>query len=406
MPIDTLGILTLIGVTILLGYIGSFVFTKTKIPDVVWLLIFGLIVGPVLGLFESSIFIIVAPLVGALALIIILFEAGLNMDFYRMIREFPRSTAMAVLGIILSILVVGFLSTILFGFDLLRGMLLGAIIGGTSSPIVLSIVGKLSLREEVKTVLELESILTDPLCIVVAIALIGIIVSKLPVSTITPSVLSAFCIGAIIGLLVGLIWLFTLYKLEKRQFKYILTLSVLLLMYVFVESVTGSGAIAALFFGLILGNGRTFSKMLRLGRIYKIKKSLIKFHEEITFFVKAFFFVFLGLILTINPKFIIYGIFIATVLVLLRFFVVEVTKVGMGLSKVELNMIRVMAPRGLAAAVLAGFPLVYGIADSNIFLNVAFVVILATVIYTTVSTKIFYKAPAVEVKEEKKKKKL
>ncbi len=312
---------------------------------------------------------------------------------------------MAVLGITLSIIVVGWLSTVFFSFDLLRGMLLGAIVGGTSSPIVLSIVSKISLGDEVKTVLELESILTDPLCIVIAIALMGMIVSNLPANTIAPSVLSAFSIGAITGLLSGLIWLFVLYKLEKKQFKYILTLSILVLLYVFVEYFTGSGAIAALFFGLVLGNGKTFSKMLKLGRIYRIKKSLIRFHEEITFFVKAFFFVFLGLIITINPTYVAYGIIIAGTLVVLRLFVVEITKVGMGLSPVELNMVRVMAPRGLAAAILAGFPLTFGIAGSNIYLNIAFVVILSTVIYTTIATKLFYKAPAEEIKDEEKKEK-
>ena len=58
---------------------------------------------------------------------------------------------------------------------------------------------------------------------------------------------------------------------------------------------------------------------------------------------------------------------------------------------IEKNMIRTMAPRGLAAAVLAQLAVAYGIPNASVFSDIIFIVILATVIYTTVASRIFYK---------------
>ena len=151
--ISALSVLTLFSITIFLGYIGKLIFERTKIPDVVWLLIFGLLVGPVFNLINTSMFVQMSPLLGAVALLIILFDAGLNMNFYTMVREFPRATALAVFGMITSMLVVGLASMYMFGFDIYTGIMIGAIVGGVSSPIVISIVSGLEISNKVKTII-------------------------------------------------------------------------------------------------------------------------------------------------------------------------------------------------------------------------------------------------------------
>jgi len=95
--IDIFNLFTLLGVTLLLGYICSIIFKKTQIPDVIWLLLFGFLIGPILNLVDRVIFISMAPILAALALVIILFDAGLEMKLYEVIKEFPR-------GILLSII--------------------------------------------------------------------------------------------------------------------------------------------------------------------------------------------------------------------------------------------------------------------------------------------------------------
>lgn len=391
MVLDSFSILALFGITIVVGYVGHIFFDKTRISDVFWLMIFGIIIGPVFNLVDRTLFVSISPFLAALALLIILFDAGINMDFYKMVRSFPRSILMAVLGMVISTLAVAAVAVYLMNFTWLYGLLLGAIVGGTSSAIVITIVKRLHMREQPKMIVTLESIFTDPLVIVVSIVLINIIAQNGNHISPLQSILSAFSIGAVIGLFVGLIWLFMLDKLRGRPFDYMLTLALLFLLYVFVESAGGSGAIGALAFGLVLGNGTAFSTMLKTKKHFGFSKLQRTFQNEVSFFIRAFFFVYLGIIVSINTTYVIYGLAVAVALILVRLVAAEISTFRMTLTHAEKNMIRTMAPRGLAAAVLAQLPAAYNIPNAAVFSDIVFIVILATVIYTTIATRFFYK---------------
>ncbi|OYT57429.1 MAG: hypothetical protein B6U68_01880 [Candidatus Aenigmarchaeota archaeon ex4484_14] len=389
--VSAFGILMLFSATVVIGYVGSLIFEKTKIPDAVWLLLFGVLIGPFLGVVSRESFIAFSPLLSAIAIVIILFDAGLNMNFYQVVREFPRSILLALLGIGFSMLCVGLLARAFFGFDLLEGILLGAIVGGTSSPVVISITKGLQIKDSVKTLLNLESVFTDPLCIIVSIVIIETIISNISGTVIVHNIFSAFSIGAVIGIISGFVWLFVLDALKQRQFDYMLTLAVLFMLYVFAETIGGSGAIVALFFGLVLGNAKIFSNMLKLGKELKLDYLMKRFQSELSFFVRSFFFVFLGVIVTINHGLITYSIVIAATLVIVRFLVVQISTTGMHINPLEMNTMRIMSPRGLAAAVLAQLPIVYGLPHAEIFPDVVFIVILTTIIYTTFAVKLSFK---------------
>jgi len=387
--IDIFNLFTLLGVTLLLGYICSIIFRKTQIPDVIWLLLFGLLIGPILNLVDRAIFISMAPILAAIALLIILFDAGLEMKLYEVIREFPRGILLSIIGISLTITSIAVASVFLFNFDWIRAFLLGSIIGGPSSAIVVCTLEKLNIRENVRTLLDLESIFTDPIDVVLTIALIQVYASTVSPYSVIGNVVNAFSVGATIGFVVGIIWLFLINKI-KENVNYILTLAILLLVYAFVESFGGSGAIAALVFGIVLGSSELVSKFLRFKKSISIDPSLKKFHEEITFFVKSFFFVTMGIIVSINSNFIIQGIIITLVIAFFRVIAVKVSTYGMNLTKFETNLMKVTIPQGLATAVMAYMPLIYGVKDAEVFLNIAFIVILATIIYTTIGIKLLY----------------
>ncbi len=391
MVVNALEILTLFAITIFVGYVGSIIFNKTNISDVIWLLLFGILVGPVLQLVDRSLFIAISPFLAAVALVIILFDAGLNMDFYNMVRGAPRGMLLGILDIALSMAVVGFLASWIFGFSLLVGMLLGAILGGTSSAVVIVIVNKTAVSTRVKTTLNLESIFTDPLVIVVSIALINIITANSNYSALQ-GILGSFSIGAVIGVVLGIVWLFILERIKGKPFDYMLTLAALLVVYVVVESASGSGAIAALFFGLVLGNGSTITKMLKIRKRIGADPLLRSFHTEVSFFIRSFFFVFLGLIVLINPTYIVFGLVISLVLILTRLVVVQIGALGMGVTKAEKNLMRIMLPKGLAAAVLAQLPVAAGIKEAAVFSDIIFVVIITTILYTTVASRFVSKA--------------
>ncbi|MBI5061485.1 MAG: cation:proton antiporter [Candidatus Aenigmarchaeota archaeon] len=389
MVLTAIQLLSLFGVTIVLGYAGLLIFRRTKIPDILWLLIFGVLVAS-FGFIDRAMFVSASPLLAALALLIILFDAGLNMDFYDMMHGFSRSFLLAIIGFILSTVAVASVSVFLLGFSIVEGLLLGAILGGSCSTIAISIISRMRMKERLRTLVTLESIITDPVSIVVALALVSMIVPAAGYSPVN-RIASAFSIGALVGLVVGIAWLRLLDKLQGKPFDYMLTLAVVFLLYAGVEFAGGSGAIAALLFGLALGNGKTFSKILKMSKEYTVNPLLKTFQSEICFFIRSFFFVYLGLIVVISPQYLLYGALLAVLLILVRFVAVHLSVGGMGFTRNERILISTMAPRGLAAAVLAQLPISYGIPNAEIYSSIIFVVIFATVIYTAISVKFFYK---------------
>jgi len=246
MPVEPFGILTLLGVTIVLGYVGSLIFKKTRVPDVIWLLLFGLLVGPIFGLVNRDIFVASSPLLGAIALLVILFDAGLHMNLYQIMKKISRSIILAFFGIVLSSIGVALISTLLFNFDITRGLILGIIVGGTSSAVVISIVDPLLIKDGVKTTLKLESIITDPIIIVLTIALIQIALATASPTMLISSLASMYSVAIVIGFLTGVAWLVILDKIKGKGFDYMLTLAIAFLLYVLVESIGGSGSISAL----------------------------------------------------------------------------------------------------------------------------------------------------------------
>lgn len=387
--IDAWTLILLLGVTVVLGYIGSHIFSRTKIPDVLWLIIFGLVIA-YFNLIPREPFLAVSSVMASIALFIILFDSGLNLDFYKLLKNVSRSLVLAIIGFIVSTVAVAVFTIYFMNFTLLQGLLLGAILGGTCSTTVIGMVGGIRIKDDMKTLLSLESVLTDPLTIIVSMALIGLMV-PLHATFASPvqGIMSAFSIGVVVGLFSGIIWLLITDRIKNKPFDYMVTLGMLFLIYAAVEYAGGSGAIAALFFGIILGNGRIFSRMLKFKKEYFVSEYLKKIQGEITFFIRAFFFVFLGLIAIINVTYLLYGLAIAAILVVARLIAVSISIIKMDTGSFEKKIAYGMAPRGLAAAVLAQLAMTYGVPGADIFTSIIFTVIFTLAIYTSIWIAVF-----------------
>ena len=380
--IDALAILSGAGLIILLGFLGNYIFQKTMIPDILWLLLLGLLLGPILGLFQSSFLIDVAPFFASVAILIILFEGGLHTNLDILIKESPISIVLAVSGIIVSMISVSLLMYFLFHWPLLNGLLLGAMIGGSSSPIVVSLTQKLAVRQKVRTWLNLESTITDALCVVVAIV-IAEFISKggYSLAQVANNILGSFSIGAMLGLIAGIFSLRIISRLKKRPFEYMLTLAILLILYSLTEWAGGSGAIAALIFGVVLANGRKVSRIFKFDRALVIDKQVEKFHSEVSFLIRTFFFVYLGVIATVtNFYFILLGVSITLLLYLARNLSVFLSTLKLEITKTERDVMKFMMPRGLAAAVLSQLPLAYGIENSQLYTDLTLIVIVCSIL--------------------------
>jgi cell volume regulation protein A len=387
-------------VIIILGFLGEEFFNRTSIPDSILLLLFGVLLGPIFQLFAHEELLAITPYFAALALIIILFDGGLNMDIREALRNSPRAFVLAISGWILNVLVTAALCKVLLGWRLLNGLLLGSIVGGGSSIIVIALIRKLKVTEKIETVLSLESILTDVLCTVGAFTAINILLQEVSeegaaggvnLYAALGSVGVAFGVGILVGLGFGVAWLVILERIKGKPNAYMLTLAMLFLTFVVATNLGGNGALSALFFGLIIGNSRPIARLVRFRTTVSIDNSVRDFHCQISFLIRSFFFVFTGLLFSFSSfTSVLIGLLLSFTFLGIRVIVVKMASVKSELRDYG-TLMTVMFPRGLAAAVLASIPLTSGVPDSQVFPEIAFIVILTTIIITTVGVAVLKK---------------
>jgi potassium/hydrogen antiporter len=356
------------------------------------LLLFGVLLGPVLNVFTHEQLSSITPYFASLALIVILFDGGLNMNIKNAIKNSPRALILGIAGFILNVVVTALLCKYILGWRLLNGLLLGSILGGGSSIIVIALARKLGVDKKNETVLCLESILTDVLCTVGAFVIIEIILSgEVSVQAALGSVALAFGVGIVVGSLIGIAWLNILERIKGKPNIYMLTFGVLLLTFVSARNLGGTGAVSALFLGLIIGNAPQIAKLLKFKNSVSIDESVSSFHCQISFLIRSFFFVFTGLLFSFSSlNIVILGLVLSFIYLGLRFLAVKVAFLKSSIQDSK-SLITIMLPRGLAAAVLASLPFTSGIPGSEVFPEIAFIVIITTIVICTVGVAVLKK---------------
>ncbi|MBS1268350.1 MAG: Na(+)/H(+) antiporter 1 [Nitrosopumilus sp.] len=371
------------GVVIFLGVAGEAFFKKTGIPDVAFLMILGVIIGPVLGIIQAETVIQVVPYFAALALIIIMFDGGLNLDIKHVVKTAHFSFTLAILGFILSVVIISVATHYALGWMWLESILLGSIVGGSSSAIVFGLVRNIKISEETKSMLSFESALTDILATIIAFILFeAVLLGHFDLQTLEETLGRAIVVGLVLGFGVGIPWMYVSTKLGNAQHAYMLTLGILFVLFFLANSFGESGALTALVFGLMLGNKNHLARILRfkLPRIEADDPT----HNQLTFLVRSFFFVFVGLMASFGKiEYIIFGILITVAVYFGRSFVGKIT-LTKRFSKLDRAVTNSMIPRGLAAAVLATYPVTMGLSNAEAYTEIIFFIILSSVIITTI----------------------
>lgn len=394
-----------IGAVIFIGFFGNAIFTRYRIPDVLILVFLGMAIGPDilgerLGLVSYETLADIdefRDLLLSAALVIILFDGGLTLDIRSVIESMRLSAFMSLLTFILTAVSVATVLHFIMEMDLILSLILGSIVGGTSGAIVIPIASKLRVRPQTKAIMIMESAVTDVFVVVAALTFISVVqLGDFRLTTVAENLASKFLIGGIVGFVVGIAWLYVLQRLHRQPLSYMITVAALFLVAGSVEVMGSSGAVAALAFGLSLGN-REFvrrwltSVTLRIGTDGHIQQ----FHMEISFFVRTFFFVYLGLIFrfdTFTGIHLVAGLLLISVIVLVRWLTTVLTWEIGDLEMEDAIALFGLMPRGLAAAVLATLPAIAlaGVAiwDADpglpsFFLNTTLIVILGTTILAT-----------------------
>ena len=370
-------------VVIILGVLGEAFFKKTGIPDIAFLMVLGVVIGPVFGIIQPEAVIEIVPYFAALALIIIMFDGGYNLHIGNVLKTAHFAIVLVILGFAVSVGIVAAFGHYGLGWEWIDSILLGAIVGGSSSIIVFGLVRKLRISDEAKSMLSFESALTDIFATIIAFILFEAILSgQFNLDLLGQTIGRAIAVGLILGFGVGIPWMFFISKLTNAQHNYMLTLGVLFLLFFLANSFGESGALTALVFGLMLGNKKYLVQKLKI----KLPDNTIdnSLHRQVTFIVRAFFFVFVGLLASFGQiEYVIFGIMAAVAIYAGRVIITH-TALVKGFSKLDKKVTSVMIPRGLAAAVLATIPLTMGLQNGEAYPQIIFFIILTSVIITTI----------------------
>jgi cell volume regulation protein A len=375
-----------VGIIVFLAHLFSGIFSRTKIPDVIFLIIIGVCVGPVFGLVTPSVFGSVGPVFTTITLIIILFEGGITLKLKTLRSVLAGALALAPLSFFLTMGVTAGLAIWLLDLSIIPAFILGAIVGSTSEAVVIPLIRQLDVEEETQAILSLESTINDVLSIVVTIALIqAYSAGVFEIGPVTGRLAASFLVALAIGVAGGFIWSVLLNRIRVIKNAIFTTPAFVFILYGGVEMLGFSGAITALAFGITIGNIEKmripiFNKHVEavgLGETERI------FFSEVSFLLKTFFFIYMGISMElISNWFIIVALLITVVAFLLRVPAVRLC-IRKQLPKRDINLMTVMAPKGLAAVVLASIPLQEGIAAGDTIKNITYGIIIFSIVITS-----------------------
>lgn len=383
-----------IGLMVFFAHFLSLQFRKTSIPDVLVLMLIGILIGPLLGIVTPQDFGKIGSLIATIALLVILFEGGTSLNLNVLGKSLKTTGVLTLWCFLLTALIVTAFGFYLLDLSLLPATLLGVTLGGTSSAVVIPMVNALCLSEKPTTVLVLESSLTDVLCIVGVFALLQIHTQgSVEPGRLIGSVLAALIFATIIGVLGGIGWLLVLGKVRGFPNTISSTLAYVFIIYGLTEFLGFSGAIAALAMGITFTNFEKFG----LHRLRNIDRNLVPLNEmdfvfcrEAVFLLKTYFFVYLGISIHFGAAYLaLVAVIIVLTVYVMRLILTRFVFRDAGYSLRDTAFTSMLAPKGLAAAVLAGLPLQYGVAGGEIIRDTTYMVVLVSITLTALLVMLY-----------------
>ena len=381
-------VIAFIGALVFGAHLFVGMFSRTRVPDVLLLILIGVVLGPVSHLVTPAQFGVVGPVFSTITLVFILFESGTELQISTLRSAFFGALVLSILNFAVTMGVVAALAWKLAHLSMMTSLLLGAILGGTSPAIVIPMAAQLKMGKDSAAILFLESAISDVLSIIIALAILdGRRIGTFHWGPIAGGVVASFLFAACLGALGALLWSNVLGRVRTLQNGMFTTAAFVFLIFGGTELLGYSGVIAALVFGVGLGNvawhRALLSRKFPLHAPVGLNEREKAFFAEIVFLLKTFFFVYIGLSIQFNNIWwITFGFTVALLIIIVR---VPVVRFGVAraIPISDASRMAAMAPKGLAAAVLASLPLQQGVPGGDLIQNSTYAVVLFSVILTS-----------------------
>ena len=373
-----------IGLLIFAAHLFTEIFSRKRIPDVLLLMIIGLVIGPVLHWVSPEMMGAMGSVFTTITLVILLFESGTQLNFETLMKSIKGTMKLTTVNFFLTMVVVAVLGMLLAKLDIWTSLMLGAILGGTSSAVIIPMVSQLKIGSKSQTILILESAFSDVLCIVFALALLQVVESgSMNLGLVLGKVLYSFIIAAFIGIVSAILWSYVLDKVRHVK-----------------NSILTTPAFVFIVYGISDFGDRIYTKIL-IKMLHteptKLNETEKQLFSEVVFLLKTFFFVYIGISIQLDHLWpILIGLIITVVLFALR---IPIVKISIwkkdDIEPFDKAFMAGMVPKGLAAAVLATMPAQAGVPGGEIIQSIVFAVILFSIVFTSIMVPILDRENAI-----------
>jgi NhaP-type Na+/H+ or K+/H+ antiporter len=357
-----------------------------KQPSILFLLLIGIIVGPVLGYFDPDLVLgdLMFPFI-SLGVAVILFEGSLTLEFDEIKQHGTVVQMLVSVGVLITIAIVALSTYLLFDVDPLIALLFGALVCVTGPTVIMPLLRSVRPNKTISNILKWEGIIIDPIGAIAVVLIYEYIISGGEASSILLFA-KIVVLATVLGLVGAWVLAFLMRKHMVPEFlRNVFTLAFVLLLFSISNHLEHeSGLLTVTVLGVALANWPKFPR-----------DNILEFNESLTLLLISVLFIILAARVELESLLSVgfAGIvLLAIVMFIARPLSVWASSIGSNLKTNEKLMISWIGPRGIVAAAISSLFAIrlqeYDIQGVELLVPLVFIVIIGTVMIQGLGAKI------------------